>query len=214
VLGAEIAKQTAISANKSSLSALDMINQCKTIDLEELADRYLSKAVPNNHDGGYFIDKLPLNFLYAGLIHRALPAAKIISLTRHPIASCMAMYKQQFRDIYPFSYDLSDLGRYFVAYYQLMNHWHSIMPGAIHSVSYENLVTDTEKETRQVLDFCKLKWEPECLKFYESSTPSTTASATQIRQPVYSQSIDRWRKYTDQLGQLSTILAEAGIDVR
>ena len=214
VLGAEIAKQTAISANKSSLSALDMINQCKTIDLDELADRYLSKAVPNNHDGGYFIDKLPLNFLYAGLIHRALPAAKIISLTRHPIASCMAMYKQQFRDIYPFSYDLSDLGRYFVAYYQLMNHWHSIMPGAIHSVSYENLVTDTEKETRQVLDFCKLKWEPECLKFYESSTPSTTASATQIRQPIYSQSIDRWRKYTDQLGQLSTILAEAGIDVR
>tara|TARA_B110000438_G_scaffold172150_1_gene164561 strand:- start:1404 stop:1784 length:381 start_codon:yes stop_codon:yes gene_type:complete len=126
----------------------------------------------------------------------------------------MAMYRQQFRDIYPFSYDLTDLGHYFVAYHQLMNHWHSVMPGVIHSVSYESLVTDTEKETRKVLDFCKLDWDPQCLKFYESKTPSTTASATQIRQPVYSRSLDRWRKYTDYLSHLSAILVRAGIDVR
>ena len=211
--GREITGQTSINDGQTKLSSLDLINRSHNIDLVKLADGYLSKAVPENFEGSYFIDKLPFNFLYAGLIHRALPAAKIINLTRHPIASCMAMYRQQFRDIYPFSYDLTDLGHYFVAYHQLMNHWHSVMPGVIHSVSYESLVTDTEKETRKVLDFCKLDWDPQCLKFYESKTPSTTASATQIRQPVYSRSLDRWRKYTDYLSHLSAILVRAGIDV-
>jgi hypothetical protein len=123
------------------------------------------------------------------------------------------MYQQQFRDIYPFSYDLEDLGRYYLAYYRLMGHWQSTIPKIIHSVSYENLVEDTENETKRVLEFCGLDWEPECLRFYENKTPSTTASATQIRQPIYSRSLNRWRKYNDYLGVLSKTLTEAGIDV-
>ena len=127
IFGVEMAKEASIHTNKSNPSILDLISQSKNIDLDSLADRYLSKAAPANNSGSYFIDKLPLNFLYVGLIHRALPEAKIINLTRHPLASCMAMYRQQFRDIYPFSYDLTDLGHYFVAYHRLMSHWNSCL---------------------------------------------------------------------------------------
>ena len=213
IFGVEMAKEASIHTNKSNPSILDLISQSKNIDLDSLADRYLSKAAPANNSGSYFIDKLPLNFLYVGLIHRALPEAKIINLTRHPLASCMAMYRQQFRDIYPFSYDLTDLGHYFVAYHRLMSHWNSVLPGVIHSVSYENLVINTEKETKRVLKFCDLTWEPRCLRFYENEAPSTTASATQVRQPVYNRSINQWRKYTHHLDDLSAIIAKAGIDV-
>ena len=94
-----------------------------------------------------------------------------------------------------------------------MEHWHSTIPGVIHSVAYEKLVTDTENEIRQVLDFCKLKWEPRCLKFYENTAPSTTASATQVRQPIYSKSLNRWRDYAGYLEELTQALNKAGIDV-
>mgnify|MGYP001185219723 FL=1 len=190
-----------------------MVSLSTTINLNILKENYLVKSAPKNFDGQYFIDKFPLNFLYIGLIHRALPNAKIINLSRHPMASCLAMYQQQFRDIYPFSYNLEDLGRYYSAYYRLINHWKSILPGTIHTVSYENLVQDTEAQTRRVLEFCGLSWEPQCLKFYENKAPSTTASATQIRQPIYSRSLSRWRKYTDHLEELTQTLTQAGINV-
>ena len=214
IFGIEMAKELSSHNSHSNLSALDMINLSNTMNLDTLADRYLRKASPEDFSGRYFIDKLPFNFLYAGLIHLTFPKAKIINLTRHPLASCMAMYRQQFRDIYPFSYDLKDLGRYFVAYSRLMSHWHSVMPGVIHSVSYEQVVMDTEREIRQVLEFCQLGWEPQCLQFHENKAPSTTASATQVRQPVYSRSLDRWKKYTSYLDELTTILVKAGIDVQ
>jgi hypothetical protein len=208
-----MAAQVSKEQGDKRLTAKEMVSLSKNIDLNILEENYLSKSAPKNFNGKYFIDKFPLNFLYIGLIHRALPNAKIISLSRHPLASCLAMYQQQFRDIYPFSYDLEDLGRYYLAYYRLMSHWQSTIPKIIHSVSYENLVEDTENETKRVLEFCGLDWEPECLRFYENKTPSTTASATQIRQPIYSRSLNRWRKYSDYLGVLSKTLTEAGIDV-
>jgi tetratricopeptide (TPR) repeat protein len=211
--GIEMARQVSKGQDQKNLSSLDMVNLSKTIDLEILSENYLSKASPKNFNGKYFIDKFPLNFLYVGLIFQAFPNAKIINLSRHPVASCLAMYKQLFRDIYPFSYNLTDLGRYYSAYHRLMDHWHSTIPGVIHSVAYEKLVTDTENEIRQVLDFCKLKWEPRCLKFYENTAPSTTASATQVRQPIYSKSLNRWRDYAGYLEELTQALNKAGIDV-
>jgi len=94
-----------------------------------------------------------------------------------------------------------------------MRHWQSAMPGVIHSIAYEKLVTDTELEVKKVLDFCGLNWESGCLKFHENKAPSSPASATQVRQPVYAQSVDRWRQYGKNLDELSTILIKAGIDV-
>ncbi len=213
IFGLEV---TALSSDKCSVkstSAIDLIQLSRELNVSSLALRYLKKARPINQEGSHFIDKLPFNFLYAGLIHSAMPNAKIINLTRHPLAACLAIYKQQFRDIYPFSYSLSDLGRYYVAYDRLMRHWHSVMPGVIHSIAYENLVDNTEKEVKKVLEFCNLNWESECLKFYENKAPSTTASATQVRQPVYKTSVDQWRNYALHLEELSAILVKAGLDV-
>ena len=211
--GLEVMALSSTQSGDSNSSALDLIRLSSQLDVSRLGFHYLEKARPMIFEGSHFIDKLPFNFLYAGLIHRALPNAKIINLTRHPLAACWAIYKQQFRDIYPFSYNLTDLGRYYVAYHRLMRHWQSVMPGVIHSIAYEKLVTDTELEVKKVLDFCGLNWESGCLKFHENKAPSTTASATQVRQPVYAQSIDRWRQYGKNLDELSTILIKAGIDV-
>ena len=125
------------------------------------------------------------------------------------MASCFAMYKQLFRDPYPFSYDLEDVGRYFLAYNDLMAHWHRVMPGVIHTVHYERLVDDTVGETQRFLEFCGLAWEDACMRFYENKQASTTASAAQVRKPVYRSSLDRWKKYREFLGPLEEVLSTA-----
>jgi hypothetical protein len=160
----------------------------------------------------YFIDKLPFNFLYAGLIHLALPRAKIVNLRRQPLDTCYAVYKQLFRDAYPFSYDLDELGRYYLAYDALMQHWNTVMPGVIHTVSYEDVVADVECATRRLLDYCGLPWEDACLQFHRSTRAATTASALQVRQPVYDTSVGKWRRYARQLEPLRAQLEHAGID--
>jgi len=158
-----------------------------------------------------FIDKLPFNSLYVGLIHRALPDARIVNLVRHPMATCYAIYKQLFRDPYPFSYDLEDLAKYYLAHEELMNHWKTVMPDAIHTVRYENLVTNTEVEVEKLLAFCDLDWEDSCLKFYENDQAATTASAVQVRKPVYRSSLNRWVEYRDFLKPAERILKAAGV---
>jgi hypothetical protein len=160
-----------------------------------------------------FIDKMPLNFLYAGLIHRALPGAKIVHLQRHPLDTCYAIYKTLFRDAYPFSYSLEELGRYYLAYRGLMAHWESVMPGVIHTVTYEALVDDVERESRRLLEYCDLPWEDGCLRFYENRVASTTASASQVREPVYQSSVGKWHCYREQLQPLREILEQAGVDL-
>jgi hypothetical protein len=151
---------------------------------------------------------MPLNYLYVGLIHLALPNAKIINVQRDPMDTCYAIYKQLFVDAYPFSYDLRELGQYYQAYHRLMEHWNRVLPGVIHTVKYEQLVGDIEVQTRALLSACDLDWQPECLSFYENKEASTTASAAQIRRPVYKSSIGKWRNYEEQLAPLSDMLRE------
>jgi len=127
--------------------------------------------------------------------------------------SCYSMYKQLFRDAYPFSYNQQDLAAYYLAYHRLMEHWENVIPGVIHSVSYENLVRDTEGETRRMLEHCGLDWQDQCLEFHKNTTASTTASATQVRQKVYSSSVGKWRAYESQLMPLRHALESAGIDI-
>ncbi len=194
------------------VSRLDFVDRAATIDFQALGEAYLKSTLPYRNERPRFIDKLPFNYLYAGLIHRALPRARIVSLERHPMDSCYSVYKQLFRDAYPFSYNLDDLGSYFIAYTELMRHWKGAMPGVIHTVRYEDLVADLEVETRKLLEFCGLAWDERCLRFHENPDASTTASALQVRQPIYAHSVGRWRNYARQLEPLRARLASAGID--
>ncbi len=190
----------------------DEIVECSAkLDFKNLGESYLSSTRPFTGHTPRFIDKMPLNYLYVGLIHLALPNAKIINLKRNPLDTCYAIYKQLFVDAYPFSYDLEELGRYFVAYHQLMEHWHAVLPGVVYTVEYEKLVGDIETESRRLLEFCDLDWQPQCLKFYENKEASTTASTVQVRQPAYQSSVDKWRDYEKQMQPVVEILQQAGV---
>ena len=195
----------------SGKSRDDMVASTARLDFVKLGEAYINSTRPLTGHTARFIDKLPLNYLYAGLIHLGLPNAKIINLQRHPLDTCYAIYKQLFVDAYPFSYQLEELGRYYVAYHQLMKHWQQVMPGVIHTVSYEKLVADVEGESRRLLEFCGLEWQSRCLRFYENKEASTTASTVQIRQPVYQSSVAKWRRYEEQLEPLIKVLQDAGI---
>ena len=125
--------------------------------------------------------------------------------------ACYAMYRTLFQAGYPFSYDLEDLGRYYVAWHRLVEHWQSVMPGILLEVEYERLVADQEHETRRLLEHCGLEWYPRCLEFHRNPAPAATASATQVRRPVYRSSVGRWERHASALEPLARILREAGI---
>jgi tetratricopeptide (TPR) repeat protein len=190
----------------------EMVKSSAKLDFRGLGEAYVQSTRPFTGKTARFIDKMPLNYLYVGLIHLALPKATIINLQRNPMDTCYAIYKQLFVDAYPFSYDLEELARYYVAYHQLMEHWHAVLPGVIHTIQYESLVDDLETKTRQMLDACGLDWQAQCLKFYENKEASTTASTSQIRRPIYKSSVGKWREYEDQLQPVVEILQQAGVD--
>ncbi|MGB5133207.1 MAG: sulfotransferase [Steroidobacteraceae bacterium] len=192
-------------------SRLDFVSASAGVDFKALGEAYIASTRPHRDERSRFIDKLPFNFLYAGLIHLALPRAKIINLQRHPMDTCYAVYKQLFKDAYPYSYDLDELGRYYIAYHRLMQHWNATMPGVIHTVRYEGLVADLEGESRRLIAYCGLPWEDQCLLFHQNARASTTASALQVRQPVYATSVGKWRHYASQLESLRMRLEGAGI---
>jgi len=212
--GIELTKLTRQKMAGQQANRTQFISVSAQIDYRLLGKNYIQCTRPLTGKTPHFIDKLPFNYLYAGLIHRALPNARIINLRRHPMDSCYSMYKQLFRDAYPFSYDLQDLAKYYLAYDRLMAHWNDLLPGVIHTVSYEDLVRDTEAETRRMLAFCELDWEQQCLEFHKNRSASTTASATQVRQKVYTSSVGKWRAYETELAPLRTALEEAGISIQ
>ncbi|MFT7287603.1 MAG: tetratricopeptide (TPR) repeat protein [Halieaceae bacterium] len=189
-----------------------LVRATASLNYCSLGDAYIESTRPFTGHTARFIDKMPLNYLYLGLISYALPRAKIISLRRHPLDTCYAIYKQLFVDAYPFSYDLEELGQYYLAYHQLMDHWHSVLPGVVHTVQYETLVQNFEHEARELLAFCGLEWQPQCLEYYNNKSASVTASTVQVRQPVYQSSVGKWQPYREQLTPLIRILENAGID--
>lgn len=162
-------------------------------------------------DKQLILNKTPSNYLYLGLIHQALPGAKVVHLQRHPMDSCYAMFKTLFRMGYPFSYSLNDLGRYYVAYSRLMEHWQREIPGSFINLAYEDLVADQVSRTRSLLDACGLPWDDRCLQFHRHAAPATTASATQVRRPIYKSSVQQWRRYERQLAPLREQLEARGI---
>ena len=201
-------------AGTRRLSRLEFVDASTRVDFRGLGQAYMAATRSLRDPRPHFIDKLPFNFLYAGLIHLALPKARIINVQRHPMDTCFAVFKQLFRDAYPYSYDLDELGKYYVAYQRLMQHWNSVLPGVIHTVRYESLVAGLEPEARRLLEYCGLPWDDQCLRFHENRQASTTASALQVRQPVYASSVGKWRHFERQLTPLRRRLEEAGIDTR
>lgn len=184
------------------------------IDFAQLGQRYAKQLMARaaQRQATFIIDKNPMNFLYAGLIHRALPGARIIHLRRGAMDTCYAIYKTLFKTAYPFSYDQDELGSYYVSYRNLMAHWHRVLPGCIYDLDYETLVQDPETETRKLLEYCGLTWQESVLDFHRNRAQGTaTASAAQVRQPMYTSSIGKWRHYESQLAPLVHSLRQADV---
>ncbi len=183
------------------------------IDFEALGREYV-RGVAEAVDAPRFIDKLPVNYMYCGVIRRALPGARIIHLQRDPLDSCYAAYKTFFFSAYHGSYDLDELARYYLAYRETMAHWHAVMPGAILDVRYEDVVADPDGQARRLLDWCGLPWDPRIA--YGSAPASaafTTASAAQVREPVHARSVGASRRHLRRLAPLVERLAAAGVEV-
>src|SRR5262249_229657 len=144
------------------------------------------------------INKTPGNFRFIGLIHLALPNARIIHTRRDPIDTCLSCFSKLFAGGQPYTYDLEELGCYYRAYETLMAHWRSILPHDVMlEVQYEEVVADLEGQARRLLAHCGLPWNDACLDFHKTQRPVQTASVTQVRQPIYQTSVGRWRPYKD-----------------
>jgi tetratricopeptide (TPR) repeat protein len=177
--------------------------------LRQLGEEYIERTRIQRGDAPYFIDKMPNNFPHIGLIHLILPHARIIDTRRHPMASCFSAYKQLFAHGQHFSYDLTDLGRYYADYVALMAHWDRVLPGAVLRLFYEEVVRDTEAAVRSLLDYCGLPFEDRCLRFYETERAVRTASSEQVRQPIYRGAVQHWRNFEPQLQPLRDALGTA-----
>jgi tetratricopeptide (TPR) repeat protein len=155
-----------------------------------------------------FTDKLPNNFSHVGFAHLILPEARVINARRHPLDSCLGSYKQLFGKGQNFTYDMNELVLYYRQYHETMKHWHSVLPGKVLDVHYEETVGDLESQVRRILAHCGLPFEESCLRFHETLRPVRTASSEQVRQPLYSRSLGAWRRYASQLASCREELAD------
>jgi tetratricopeptide (TPR) repeat protein len=177
--------------------------------LAALGSRYLEETAPLRTGREHFTDKLPNNFSHVGLIHAILPHATIIDARRHPMDSCFSTFKQHFAEGQTFSYDLEDLGRYYRCYLSLMDHWDAVLPGKVLHVQYEELVRDPEANIRRLLEHCRLPFESACLSFHETRRSVRTASAEQVRQPLYTSGVGYWRHFEAELEPLRLALGDS-----
>jgi tetratricopeptide (TPR) repeat protein len=178
--------------------------------LRALGEAYIARTrVQRKTDRSFFIDKMPNNFAHTGMIHLILPNAKIIDARRHPMANCFSAFKQHFARGQTFTYDLTELGRYYRDYVELMAHFDDVLPGRVHRVHYERMVADTEGEIRRLLAYCGLPFEEACLRFNETERAVRTASSEQVRQPIFTDAVEQWRNYEQWLQPLREALGPA-----
>ncbi|MFQ6007226.1 MAG: sulfotransferase, partial [Woeseia sp.] len=175
-------------------------------DWLRIGEYYIERTQRVRTGKHHFIDKNPNNFSSVGVIALALPNAKIVNAQRHPLDSCFGTYKQLFAKGQAFSYDMTELGEYYLQYRRLMDHWHKVLPGKVLDVQYEAVVADLETQVRRILDYCGLPFDEACLRFYETERAIRTASSEQVRRPIYSSSVNLWRNYESHLGELIEIL--------
>jgi tetratricopeptide (TPR) repeat protein len=203
-----IARKLGGRKKKSEASAYpEILATLAAGDLKALGEEYLAGTrVQRKTDRPLFVDKMPNNFIHAGLIHLILPNAKIIDARRHPLACCFSNFKQHFARGQGFTYDLTDIGRYYADCVEVMAHFDRVLPGRIHRVIYEEMVADPEREVRRLLDYCGLPFESDCLRFYENDRVVRTASSEQVRMPIFTDGVEHWQNFAPWLGPLEEIL--------
>jgi len=184
-----------------------VIERLPRLDYAELGRRYLEQTQWRAGDKPFYTDKLPRNWMVAGLIRRALPQARILHMVRDPMDVCFSNYRALFADAFAHIYDLDALASHYRAYRNTLAHWHQVMPGQILDVHYADLVQDAEGTLRKVLEFCGLPWEPGCADLTRNRSAVATLSAAQVREPVHKRFVDSWRRYERQLAGLKQALA-------
>ena len=185
----------------------EAVREIQPANFRSLGEDYLAYARMHRRSGAArFIDKNPNNFPNIGFLSLILPEARIIDARRHPLDACLSCYRQLFAKGQTFTYDLTEIGEYYLQYQRMMDHWAAALPGQVLTVQYEEVISDFEAQVRRLLEFCGLEWEPACLRFYESERPVRTPSSEQVRQPIYDRSVGHWRNYARHLDELVTVI--------
>lgn len=177
--------------------------------LDSLAQMYLDTVDGPAGDAIRITDKMPHNFGHLGLINLLFPQARVIHCIRNPMDNCLSIYTREFIGFHPYGSDLGALGRYYRMYERLMRHWKNVVELPILDVHYEDTVSDLERQTRRLLEFCGLEWDDRCLRFYENKREIDTASYDQVRQPLYTHAVGRWRHYERHLDELQRALTQS-----
>lgn len=208
---AELIKAAANTPSNMVMDA-ETFQLAASSDLSGIGEAYIQNTQERANGSRYMVDKMPLNFFYAGLIHKALPNARIISLRRGAMDSCLSNFRQLFStrySYYNYTFDLEDTAIFYRLYDDLMSHWRSVLPPErFLEIHYEDIVSDQENQTRKLLNFCELEWDEACMRFHENTAPVSTASSVQVRQPLYSGSIGRWKRYGGKLDILKNALGD------
>jgi tetratricopeptide (TPR) repeat protein len=173
----------------------------------ELGQQYISQTMRHRSGAAYFTDKMPNNFPHIGFIHLILPNATIIDARRHPLDSTLGCYKQHFAKGQTFTYDLFELGEFYLEYQRMMDHWDEVLPGKVLHVQYEEVVSDLETQVRRILEHCGLPFEENCVNFHATDRAVRTASSEQVRQPIYSGSVNTWKRFEKHLEPLIDVLS-------
>ncbi|MBV9566471.1 MAG: sulfotransferase, partial [Bradyrhizobium sp.] len=185
----------------------DLVQQLSAERIAEMGRIYATRVRALAPEAGYIVDKMPLNFAFVGLIHLALPNARILHIRRDPLDTCVSCFSLMFTGSQPFAYDLAELGRYYRGYEGVMEHWHKVLPpGVMIDVQYEDLVDDLEGVGRRALAHCGLEWEDACRDFHDTKRTVRTASLMQVREPLYRSAMGGWRRYAKHLGPLAEAL--------
>lgn len=202
----EVANHTRGGETKGYPLSLQGITQT---ELKIMGERYATRLQTRAPDSPRITDKMPANFNCLGLIHLMLPNAKIVHVKRNPVDTCLSCYTRLFDKSQYQSYDLAEIGRYYRNYSQLMQHWREVLPaGSFYEIQYENVVADQEGQARALLDYCGLEWNDACLDFHKTERNIRTASVTQVRQPIYKTSVEKWRHYEKHLDPLLDALGD------
>ncbi len=191
------------------LTGQQLLQQFCFLDSQErriIAENYLTRITTQGNGEQWLSNKLPFNFLHLGLIKILFPDAKIFHCCRHPLATCLSIYQHDFTHMDGFAYDLQELAQYYLLYHDLMQHWHDVLPGYVQDIHYETLVAEQESQSRQLIKACELPWEASCLDFHQTNRAVSTASFTQVRQPLYRHALERGQRYEPLLTPLTSIL--------
>ncbi|MCP4022880.1 MAG: tetratricopeptide repeat protein [Desulfobacteraceae bacterium] len=177
-------------------------------EFKKIGAEYIQRIRTHSKEARFITDKMPHNFLHIGLIKTVLPKAKIIHSMRNPMDTGLSIYKNYFseKNSHRYAYDLEELGQYYNLYLDIMAHWRDTLPGFVYDIQYEDLISDQEKQTRKLLDFCSLPWDEACLEFHKAERKISTASAVQVRRPLYKDSFQLWKRYEKQLEPLRKII--------